>query len=170
VAGGGNLCRSGKFLNLLEDIMKKLLLASAFGLALASCEQPAPPTGMDTITAEDLHTKIEILASDEFEGRAPSSPGEVKTINYLRDEFIKYGLEPGNGDSWFQDVPLVDITASTNQEMVFGGGSGEDITLTYLDDYVALTRRVVEDINIAEAEMVTQAMPPAMTICLTVLP
>ncbi|MEE8294478.1 MAG: M28 family peptidase [Sphingomonadales bacterium] len=133
---------------------KKLLLGTALLLGLAACDQTPPATGIDSITAEDLHAKIKILASDEFQGRAPSSPGEEITVAYIRDEFIKYGLEPGNNGSWYQDVPLVDITADANQTLTFSGGEGEDISLTYMDDYVALTRRVVEDINIADSEMV----------------
>lgn len=134
--------------------MKKSLITATFVLALAACDQAPEATGIDTITEADLHAKIEILASDEFQGRAPSSPGEEITVAYIRDEFIKYGLEPGNNGSWYQDVPLVDITADRNQNLVFSGGDGEDISLTYMDDYVALTRRVVEDINIADSEMV----------------
>jgi len=133
---------------------KKLLLGTALLLGLAACDQTPPATGIDSITAADLHAKIKILASDEFQGRAPSSPGEEITVAYIRDEFIKYGLEPGNNGSWYQDVPLVDITADANQTLTFSGGEGEDISLTYMDDYVALTRRVIEDINIAGSEMV----------------
>ena len=117
---------------------KKLILGSALLLGLAACDQTPEATGIDSITAEDLHAKIKILASDEFQGRAPSSPGEEITVAYIRDEFIKYGLEPGNNGSWYQDVPLVDITADANQTLTFSGGEGEDISLTYKDDYVAL--------------------------------
>ncbi|MEZ5713403.1 MAG: M28 family metallopeptidase [Sphingobium sp.] len=56
---------------------------------------------------------ISVLASDDFEGRAPNSPGEDKTIEYLERRFREIGLEPGgdlNPDGtrkWTQDVPLV---------------------------------------------------------------
>lgn len=132
---------------------KKLILGTALLFALGACDQAQEASGIDTITAADLHSKIKPLASDEFQGRAPSSPGEEITVAYIRDEFIKYGLEPGNNGSWYQDVPLVDITADSNQTLTFSGG-GDAFSLTYLDDYVALTRRVVEDINIADSEMV----------------
>ena len=51
-----------------------------------------------------LHEHIAALASDEFEGRAPATPGEEKTINYLQSEFEALGIGPGNGDSYFQGV------------------------------------------------------------------
>ena len=52
------------------------------------------------------------LSLDEFEGRAPGTPGEEKTLAYLVQQFERVGLQPGNNGSWFQDVPLVEITAS----------------------------------------------------------
>ena len=39
---------------------------------------------------------------DEFEGRAPGSKGEELTVNYIRDQMQRIGLQPGNGDSWFR--------------------------------------------------------------------
>src|SRR5581483_4335475 len=55
------------------------------------------------------HTKM--LSSDEFEGRAPGTPGEARTVSYLIDEFRRVGLKPGNPDgTYVQKVPLVGIT------------------------------------------------------------
>ena len=54
---------------------------------------------------------VKTLASDEFEGRAPGSKGEELTVNYIRDQMQRIGLQPGNGDSWFQDVPMTETTA-----------------------------------------------------------
>src|SRR5436305_1369921 len=54
---------------------------------------------------------IKVLASDEFEGRAPGSPGEEKTVNFLIQRFKELGLQPGNPNgSFIQDVPLVGST------------------------------------------------------------
>src|SRR5581483_1408781 len=44
------------------------------------------------IAASDILARVKILASDEFEGRGPGTPGEEKTINYLAAEFKKLGL------------------------------------------------------------------------------
>ncbi|MES2148311.1 MAG: M28 family metallopeptidase [Pseudomonadota bacterium] len=54
---------------------------------------------------------VQVLSSDAFEGRAPDSAGELKTVDYLIGQFKAAGLKPG-GDlvagkrSWTQDVPL----------------------------------------------------------------
>ncbi|TXH13886.1 MAG: aminopeptidase, partial [Gammaproteobacteria bacterium] len=64
------------------------------------------------ISAEDFRADITTLASDEFGGRAPGTQGETLTVEYLRDRFAAMGLQPGNGDRWFQTVPMVETTAT----------------------------------------------------------
>jgi hypothetical protein len=39
---------------------------------------------------------IQILASDEFQGRKPFSEGEVKTIDYISNVYSDLGLSPIN--------------------------------------------------------------------------
>src|SRR5688572_3324050 len=61
-----------------------------------------------SVTAEQLRHHVEVLASDEFQGRAPGTDGEARTIAYIRDHFEALGLEPGADEgAWFQPVPLV---------------------------------------------------------------
>lgn len=60
------------------------------------------------INAENLSEIVKVLASDEFEGRAPGGAGEEKTVSYLIDKFEAIGLEPGGEDgTWTQAVPLL---------------------------------------------------------------
>ncbi len=46
------------------------------------------------------------LASDEFQGRLPGTPGGEKTIDYLVESFKAMGVEPGNNGSYLQEVKL----------------------------------------------------------------
>ena len=100
-----------------------------------------------------MKSVVENLASDEFLGRKPFTEGEVKTVNYLKDQFQKIGLEPGNEDSYFQDVPMVELTAIPSQTMTISGGE-EDIVLNVADDFVAYTERVVERSSLDASELV----------------
>src|SRR5690554_4892582 len=60
------------------------------------------------INAENLSEIVKVLASDEFEGRAPGGVGEEKTVNYLIDQFKAIGVEPGGENGgWTQAVPLL---------------------------------------------------------------
>ena len=66
------------------------------------------------------HTKV--LASDAFEGRAPGTPGEEKTVAYLVEQLKKAGLAPGNPDgTWVQQVPLVGTTVTNAPPLVLRG-------------------------------------------------
>ncbi len=112
-----------------------------------------PSAALDAITEAGLHAGIQLLASDSFEGRGPSSAGEAKTIEYLREELTNLGLEPGNGDSFFQAVPLVSITARSTAQLSISGTGGVT-RLAYGDGFMAWTKRVVERAEIRESPMV----------------
>lgn len=110
--------------------------------------------GEDAITEADYRRHIETLSSDEFGGRAPASPGEQLTVDYLTDAFSGLGLEPANGDSYIQDVPLASVNAVNKPELFIGGGEGEDMNLAYITDQVIWTRKQVKDAAIQDSELV----------------
>ena len=106
------------------------------------------------ISADTLLAATETLASDEFEGRAPGSEGETKTLAYLTEQFSALGLTPGNPDgTWVQDVPLVGITPLPGDNLVVTVG-GESRTLEPAGDYVAATKHVVDEVEVSDAEFV----------------
>ena len=106
------------------------------------------------ISADTLLAATETLASDEFEGRAPGSDGETKTVAFLTEHFSALGLTPGNPDgTWVQDVPLVGITPQPGDNLVVTAG-GESRTLAPAVDYVAATKHVVDEVEVSAAEFV----------------
>jgi len=108
----------------------------------------------DAMTETAYRRHIEILASDEFGGRAPASPGEEMTVDYLVDHFKKIGLEPGNGDSFTQDVPLMRVTVVNAPALAFNGPGGEELLLDYGPDQVIWTRRQVNEALLDNSELV----------------
>ena len=144
--------------------MKRSLMAAAL-LAAAACgggvgneagnESGAPAAAIAPgISAETLLAATGTLASDAFEGRAPGSEGEAKTIAFLTEQFSALGLAPGNPDgTWVQDVPLVGITPQPGDGLVVAGG-GQVRTLEPAADYVAWTKRVVDEVAVTDAEIV----------------
>jgi len=119
-----------------------------------SCENDKKDSsGLVKVNQTTIAKHIERLASDEFLGRKPFTEGEVKTVNYLKDEFEKLGLLPGNGDSYFQDVPLVEITGTPSEIMTISGKNGS-INLEYLNDFVAITNKVKTDVGLENSELV----------------
>ena len=131
------------------------LLAASIGLTtFVACDGG---DGFDAaaakITAEALDQGIRDLAADSMGGRAPSSWGEERTVRYLVDRFEALGLEPGNGSSWVQEVPLVSLTADPGMEAVIRG-RGTVNRLAYGSDYVAVTERLVEEVVLEASELV----------------
>jgi len=123
-------------------------------ILFASCESnkkpEATPVEVDQTT---IGQHMERLASDEFLGRKPFTEGEVKTVNYLKDEFEKLGLLPGNGDSFFQDVPMVEITGTPSENMVISG-KNTTISLERLKDFVATTNKPIAQVGLENSELV----------------
>lgn len=135
------------------------------GAALPACGDPSPSPSSTTDTAdrvdaaigamsaETFADAIRTLSSDEFEGRAPSTPGEELTAAFLVEHFRAAGLEPGNGDSFFQNVPLVALTEQ-GQPALTVRTAGAELEYRWTEDFVAWTKRVVESEPIEETEMV----------------
>ncbi len=120
----------------------------------AAPEAAAPENPADLITAESLMAHIEVLASDEFEGRAPMSEGERLTLDYLENAFRDAGLEPMFGDSYRQPVALVSIEADPDTAMTVTGGTGDAATLAYGADTVYGTGQAVAETGLEDSELV----------------
>ncbi|HYP16538.1 MAG TPA: M28 family peptidase, partial [Opitutus sp.] len=105
-----------------------------------------------TISRERILGHTTVLASDEFEGRAPGSPGEEKTVAYLTNQFRELGLAPGNPDGTFvQRVPLVGITSRPS--LTFDV-NGQPFPVEHLNDFVGPTSRVAPHVAVRDSEAV----------------
>jgi Zn-dependent M28 family amino/carboxypeptidase len=110
--------------------------------------------GFPAIEAAAVLRHTRVLSSSEFEGRAPGTPGEEKTVAYLAEQFREIGLKPGAADgTYFQDVPLVGITPEPSAALVFRK-AGASQTLAFKDDFVAWTKRTVESVTLDRSELV----------------
>lgn len=121
---------------------------------LVSCK-PDTKNALSLIEVNQLTIghHIERLASDEFMGRKPFTLGGVKTANYLKEEFSKLGLLPGNGNSYFQDVPMVEITGTPSDKMIISGLK-EDFSLKYFDDFIAISEKQHDEVSLQNSELV----------------
>jgi len=136
--------------------MTRHISTALLSVALAACGGPSEPPAptFPPIDGQAILEHIEVLASDEFEGRAPGMKGEALTVAYLTEQFQKIGLQPGNTDGTFvQKVPLVGITPAEATPMTVSRGSRR-VTLKYRDDIAAWTKRVVDAVSIEKSELV----------------
>ena len=122
------------------------LLSTTAALAQTA---PAAPD----ISVQTLKDVTKTLSSDDFGGRKPGTPDEAKTIDYIVQRFKAAGLQPGNHGSWFQDVPVVQITAKNLTPLTITGGK-TPLSLDYRKDMLVATYRVTPRIDIKNSDIV----------------
>jgi len=139
---------------------KKFLALAATALILAACgmppvalkQTPSLAAALDSVRGEDMLRHIEVLASDDFEGRLPGTRGEDLTVAYLTEQFRKLGLRPGNPDgSYVQKVPLVGMSGTPTASVQVGG---KTLAWKFPEDYVAFAPRTESEIKVRNSDMV----------------
>ncbi len=149
---------------------RPVLLTLATALTLAACNREAPvapapqptpdtaaPAGThvfsDALNTDDFAELVKTLASDEFEGRGPGTPGEDKTVQYIQAQFQRVGLQPGDKGSWFQTVPMQETTADASTAMTIDIG-GKPHVLKFGTDMVVGTRTGETDVKVDGSDLV----------------
>jgi Zn-dependent M28 family amino/carboxypeptidase len=142
--------------------MRLITLALIPILMLSACKKvdTTALTELPEVTVPDtndatMKEMTKILSSDAFEGRAPGSAGEEKTTAYLVEKFKATGLVPGGKDgSWFQDVPLLEITAKNVTPLSIKGKDGKAVRFKYGDDFVAGSYQEQSSIEVNDSDVV----------------
>ena len=129
-------------------MLMKILFLILISLIIQGCDQPA-----NEIKELNLHKHIEILASDEFEGRGPGSAGGEKTKLYLKEEFKKMGLPSIKGD-YYLEVPLSKMTVDLNSSFLSISKNDKARILEAGPETVYWTKRVVEGISVRASKLV----------------
>ena len=121
-------------------------------LLLALTLLAGEPASAQEIQPKEIDAHIKQLASDEFEGRGPGTRGETLTIEYLAQQFKRFGLAPGNPDgTYFQKVPLVGYTSVPQIEIEAGG---RKVPLKFLEDFVHDTTALRKTASVKNAGVV----------------
>ena len=113
----------------------------------------AADAGLAAFNKDTLAADIKVLASDDFQGRRPFTAGETKTIDYLVKAYSGLGLEPGNGNSYTQDVPLVEISPAAAPTLAVHSPKGT-IALKNISDFVVWTEKPDSIDVVDKSEMV----------------
>ncbi|HET6680703.1 MAG TPA: M28 family metallopeptidase [Gemmatimonadaceae bacterium] len=104
------------------------------------------------ITADGILGQINVLAADDFEGRAPGTPGEDKTVEFLVNRFKELGLAPGNPDgTYIQNVSLIGFRTTPTLSMATAAGTQ---SFAFPEDFVAVSRRNAATINVDASDVV----------------
>ena len=135
----------------MPRITGALTALAPMALALAACTTtPAQEADLaGPLSLETVQDTVRTLSSDAFEGRMPGTPGGERTVAYLVEQFEAAGLQPGNGDSWVQEVPLVEITGSNFTPLTVG-----DLSFDHGEDWVGVSYRQVDETVLEDSELV----------------
>jgi len=136
-------------------------LLPIFLITLAGCvpaEQPvqtsSSPPPAPLISLDTLKDVTRTLSDDSFEGRAPATSAEEKTVTYIADRFARAGLKPGgSGGSWYQPVPLVELTLDPRITLNFRGGKAA-LHFAYGKDMVVSTYQVQPHVEVRNSDVV----------------
>ena len=139
-----------------------LALVSVLALTTACQKDASLDVSMDALPQVEVPALSEAtmkdvtreLSLDSYEGRAPGSVGEEKTVAYLIAKYKAAGLEPGNNGSWTQDVPLIEITAKNVSALTIADRSGKAMSFAYGNEYVIGSYRETPKTDIKQSEMV----------------
>ena len=128
-------------------MMPRLILP--LSLILAATGASAAPE----ISIETLKDVTKTLSDDSFEGRAPATPAEEKTIAYISDRFANAGLKPGGTDGgWYQAVPLVELNAKASPLSITGGKM--PLSFTAPTDMIIHSYQVQPHIAVRDSDVV----------------
>ena len=142
--------------------MRAGLLAGLLSLlSIGAAAPPAPPqpiskppSAAELIDMKRMSEITRVLASDEFQGRAPGTPGEDKTIPYLIEQFKAAGLEPaGENGGWTQTVPMIHTQLQVPAALSVTQ-AGQTVELRDPEDVYLNTVRPVDQVRIANAPIV----------------
>ena len=107
----------------------------------------------DGIDAADFAEHVRQLASDDFGGRGPGTPGEEKSVEYIKSQFARIGLQPGNGGEWFQTVPMVETTADESATLNLTVAGAPQV-LKFGNDMVVGTRTGQAQVSVKDSPLV----------------
>ena len=133
--------------------MTKLLSALTVSLLFVSAGQARAGTPAPHFDAANIRATILALSSDAFAGRAPDTAGEQRTIRYIARQFAKYGLEPANHGSYFQNVPLTQITPAQDAMLAVAGGH-TTLIFPYGEDMMVYTERPQSTVALVSSPLV----------------
>jgi len=136
----------------MKTLLSLCILLGANSIFAADDSALPPKAALEAITPDDLLKHIKVLASDEYEGRAPGSKGEELSVKYITEQFKNVGLKPGNPNgSYVQEVPLAGITTAPTASLKVGESTTD---LKFPDDYVASSAQLKENITVENSDIV----------------
>ena len=129
-----------------------VLAAVAFAAA-PSVDSPEFLQAWNGIHGDAIAKHVQVLASDEFEGRSPGTKGEVLTLAYITKQFRDAGLVPAGDHGYAQEVPLAVVTPRGTPSITFHAGAAT-VTPAFGGEFVTRLGRPLEHVAIQGSGLV----------------
>ena len=129
----------------------KYILSAALVLA---CQAVSAQKTEDLSDLDFIKHHIKVISADDFGGRKPLTEYETKTIEYIKDQFVSLGLQPGWEGGYFQPVSEIRTTSTLAKgKMTFKAGNRR-ISVSAPDEVVPWTLRNTDKVEIKNAALV----------------
>lgn len=92
-------------------------------------------TGLNAIREKNLRADLTFLASPALEGRMSLQRGSEAAIQFVAAEFAKAGLKPVAGDSYLQEVELIEYKADPRGMRISLRRGGREERFDYIKDF-----------------------------------
>ena len=129
--------------------MKTSVISLLFILSLSSCL----PGRREPVSVGNLKRVVKEISDDSFMGRKPFTEGEKLSIEYLANELKKIGFEPAFDGSYFQEVPMIQITSLISGDVTLRFKEGV-MKLNAPDQIAVNSPRASENVKIENSELV----------------
>ncbi|MEE4244370.1 MAG: M28 family metallopeptidase [Kangiellaceae bacterium] len=136
-------------INIRKSKVATLMASVVLTLSFSAIAEDNFKQAYNTMKPAKFAEYVKTLSSDKFGGRAPSSPGEAYTVEYMTKNFAALGLAPGNGKLYTQEVPLVSITSTPTVDLSIG-----EYKFNYRSDYVVNSSKLSENISVKNSQVV----------------
>jgi hypothetical protein len=99
---------------------------------------PAPvPESVRPITGAGLRVHMEVLATDEMQGREAGTPGYEMAADYVVEKYRELGLVPlGDAGGYRQSIDFFETRLVPESAALSLSKGGETLDLTFRDDFV----------------------------------
>ena len=132
-----------------------MMFVSLSALAIGGCASTTmEKAAVATVDPDRMNAHVQVLASDAFGGRGPTTQDETRTVEYIADQFEALGLEPaGENGTWFQTVPINRFLHDGPATFTAKTPKGSQ-TLTRATQVIVGSHRPADRITISDAPLV----------------
>lgn len=133
--------------------MKSRFLVMGILVLIFGCNTIQNENSESFITYNNIEKHIAELSSDKYEGRAPMSKAEPLVLDYISAQMKEIGLAGANNGSYFQDVPILNVTSKLSATLDFETPKGK-LSFEKMSEYVAFSRKVENEMKLENSEVV----------------